>query len=281
MRQFLKYSLMLGTCVCYTNLLMAYLYSPEDIAGFLLEEKVAIHGVSPEVYEQNQNLIQELGRAARASSEALISVQIIGSRSNGSSGLNSDLDLVAVTFEADNAHTDRERLFNAAHGLKVSTDIGLAASATGAHSEVPADAADFVSWVDNTTHFASSLFEEGLFASPDQRLGQLAVTSILRANSIESEIAEQWQSIRLWHADTYLGDIDQMREKLTERLGVDQSVIRTSISNDLMRQRRSKFALPTDMKAYHTRLQRWANRNKSKLQKRQAWQLYQDVLGEL
>lgn len=259
---------------------MATLYPVEDIAGFLIGERVAIHGVSPEVYEQNQSLVYELGRAASASSDALISVQIIGSRGNGTSALTSDVDLAVIAFEADSVQPDRERLANAARGLSISPEFS--ASINGIKEKIPLEAVTFISWVDNGAHNTASLFEEGIFATPDQRLGQLAVTSILRSYGTESFAASEWEEIRQQHTATYLGDMHRMREKLIERLGADQSdAIHRAISDELMQQRRVKFALPRDVYAYHNKLRRWANKNKASLQKRQGWRLYQDVLAEL
>lgn len=261
---------------------MASLYSPEDIAGFLLDEKMAIHGVSPEVYTQNQLLVQELGKAATDSSDALLAVQVIGSRSNGTSGLESDLDLVVVTFDTDTAHEDRARLAEVAEGLGISTDTGLAALANGAHDTIPAEGSDFIYWIDTETHQASSLFEKGIYASPNQRLGQLAVTSMLASYVSESMAQDQWSVIRKSHAYTYLGDLGRMQEKLVERLGSEQEKdIMKVISKDLMRQRRTKYAMPKDMRAYHAKLENWAKRNKAQVQKLSAYELYQDVLSEL
>jgi predicted nucleotidyltransferase len=261
---------------------MANLYTPEDIASFLLEEKLAIHGVSPEVYTQNQLLVQELGKAATDSSDALLAVQVIGSRSNGTSGLESDLDLVVVTFDTDTAHEDSARLAEVAEGLGISTDTGLAALANRAHDTIPAEGADFICWIDTKTHQASSLFEKGLYASPNQRLGQLAVTSMLASYVSESMAQDQWSVIRKSHAYTYLGDLGRMQEKLVERLGSEQEKdIMKVISKDLMRQRRTKYAMPKDMRAYHAKLENWAKRNKAQVQQLSGYELYQDVLSEL
>lgn len=261
---------------------MASLYSPEKIASFLVKERLAIHGVSPEVYTQNQLLVEELGKAATHSSDALLSVQLIGSRSNGTSGLESDLDLVIVTFDTDRAHEDRSRLAEVAEGLGVSVDTGIAALTNGAYDTIPTEGADFIYWIDTETDQASSLFEKGIYASPNQRLGQLAVTSML-ANYVSESMAQyQWNDIRKSHAYTYLGDLGRMREKLIDRLGSEQEKgITKAISKDLIRQRRINYAMPRDMRTYHAKLENWAKRNKAQVQKLSGYELYQDVLREL
>lgn len=261
---------------------MASLYTPEDIAGFLLEEKLAIHGVSPEVYAQNQLLVQELGKVATACSDAFLSVQIVGSRSNGTSSLESDLDLSVVRFDVGTAYEDISRFREAAEGIGISTDACAARLAVGVQDIIPAEASDFIYWLDYETEEAGSLFEKGIYASPGQLLGQLAVTSVLASYASESTAQERWNVIRRSHADTYLGNLGRMREKLVERLGGEQEEdIMKVISRDLMRQRRAKYAMPKDMMKYHTKLENWAKRNKSQVQNLSGYELYQDVLGEV
>jgi len=256
-------------------------YTPDEIATYLLEEKLAVHGISPEVYQQNQALIRDLGRAASASSDALIGLQVIGSRSNGTCGLESDVDLIAVTFDTDTASADQNRVLDAAEKLRIPGDIKMAALGHGFRGDIPTDATDFIAWVDEDIERTSILFDEGIFTTPDQRLGRLAVTSLLLTYVTESTIAAQWNNVRATHADAYLGNIGRVREKLVERLGTDQATaIRGAVSNDLMSQRYTKFGLPEDMRAYHDRLQNWAERNRQTLQRRQGWRLLQGVLRE-
>lgn len=262
---------------------MSDVYAPQEIAGFLVNEKAAIHGVSPEVYAQNQALLQTLGEAARNSSDSLLCLQIIGSRSNGSSGLDSDLDLAPVAFATDEADEDRRRLANVARQMNISTDAGLAASSIGIAIDVPTDAEEFIYWLDQDSENAASLFESGVYSN--QKLTkplQLATLSILRTYPSQNAILNEWESLRRHHADSYLGDVERIHEKLNERLGRQHAPeIHRRISHNLICQRREKYGLPSDIASYCDELKGWVDKNKTALRGSRGYTLYEDVLQEL
>lgn len=257
-------------------------YSVENIGGFLSKEKLAIHGVSPAVYEQNKSLVRQLSAVASEASDSLLSVQLIGSRSNGTSELGSDLDLVAVTFDDDAARNDVAKLIEVAQGLGIETDSGLAAVATGAEDQIPLDPSDFIYWADTKISLTASLFEKGIYSTPSQRLGQLAVTSILKSYAVGSMGQAEWLALRDAHAQTYLGDLERMREKLNSRLGAGQEkAIQAALSSSLMNHRLVKFGLPEDMAKHHNTNKRWAEKNQSDIDALPAWELYNSVLEEI
>jgi hypothetical protein len=257
-------------------------YSVENITSFLSKEKIAIHGVSPAVYEQNRILVSRLAEVAHASSDSLLSVQIIGSRSNGTSNLESDLDLVAVTFDDEGAQSDVANLVDAAEAMGIETDSGLAAVATGAHDQIPIDPSEFIYWTDADSGQTASLFEKGIYSTPSQRLAQLAVTSILKSNISEGMAQAGWEDIRDAHAQIYLGDFARMEDKLVSRLGTDnEAAIRSALSRNLKNQRIIKFGLPIDFNKQHNANKRWAEKSKLEINSLPAWDLYNEVLEEV
>lgn len=257
-------------------------YSPSQIGEFLTSERLAIHGVSPKVYAQNQQLIRVVQEKASKAGEHLLGVQIVGSRSNGTSDIDSDLDLITIKVAGSEDEEDIRAVERASEELGVSVDT-LAAPVSGVHDEIPQDAENFMYWVDHLPGDAVGLFDEGIHITPSLLLARMAVVSMLRSYSSEIDTGVEWYGIVEQHADAYLDDpIGRIRRKLNGRLGLDKvEEINAIITPELMTTRRDGFGLQDDIEVYDRKLQQWYKKNKDSLKKLSGYKLYQDVLSWL
>lgn len=263
------------------------LYTPSDVARHIARDRVVLSGVSPEVGRQNQELVGRFRQTAAEVGDSVIAVQFIGSRSNGTSGLDSDLDAAVITFGDINREEARQPFYDAADAMHVSADLDLAGRAAGGiPDEVPEDPEEFLQWVEHGVGGSEdapiSLFDDGVYRTDDQLLLRLAVVEVIGSYPYADQRADNWQSVRDRHAAEYLGDLDTMRERLTQRLGAEhEEEVRRALSQQLMRERRERFGLPADMGAYQQRLARWAMRNDARLQPTRGHQLLRAVRSAL
>lgn len=263
------------------------LYTPTDVARHIARDRVVLSGVSPEVGRQNQELVERFRQTAAEVGDSVIAVQFIGSRANGTSGLDSDLDAAVITFGDIDREEARQPFYDTAHAMHVSTDLDLAGrAASGIPDEVPEDPEEFMHWVEHGVEGSEdtpiSLFDDGIYQTDNQLLLRLATVEVIGSYPYAHQREDNWQRVRDRHAEEYLGDLDRMRERLTQRLGAEhEEEVRQALSQQLMRERRDKFGLPADMNAYHQRLARWATRNDARLQPTRGYQLLRAVRNAL
>lgn len=263
------------------------LYTPRDVARHIASDRVVLAGVSPEVGRQNQELVDRFRQTASELGDGVIAVQFTGSRANGTSGLDSDLDAAVITFGDMDRQETRQPFYDAADAMHVTADLDLAGMiAGGIPDEVPEDPEEFLQWVEHGVEGREnapiSLFDDGVYRTDDQLLLRLAVVEVIGAYPYENQWTGNWQHVRDRHAEEYLGNLDRMREKLTERLGASQEdEVRRALSQQLMRERRDRFGLPADRQAYQQRLARWASRNDARLQPTRGYRLLQAVRNAL
>jgi len=267
---------------------MASLYSPEQIAGFLAQEKLAIHGISPEVYAQNQQLLLALGKAASECSSDLISVQLLGSRADGNADLQSDVDLCIVSFDTDNRFDDEERVRQAVEQTGLRHDLPGGPLGRALEELVPPNPTDFIYWVEGGPSSAAfstppkCLFEEGVATSPNAKFAQFAVTSILHTFPSKGERAARWGNIRTSFEVSYFDEKERIRENLIARLGADKAPeIHRLINDDLIRARARKYGLPKSLATAHNRLKSWVETEGQGHAELPGYRLYQGVLAEL
>ncbi|HSX35113.1 MAG TPA: hypothetical protein VLF62_05725 [Candidatus Saccharimonadales bacterium] len=263
---------------------MAEMYSPEQIAGFLVNEKLAIHGVSPEAYEQNQLIVSALRAGATACSKDLISVQIVGSRANGTSAPESNLDLLCVGFDKNSIANDSYHLTKVVETTDVPVGDGGLSAYGGTQRPVPTTAEGFLARMRRGPGFVVSLFEPGVVQRADNaKLMQLAVTSSIKGMYDDPEACQRgWEGLRHVHADRYLGQRGPICEKLLQRFGWDQGrEITRRISAPLIARRRGDFALPKDFETVHGQLAEWAAENAGRLENTTAYNLYKGVQEEV
>jgi len=263
------------------------LYTPTDVARHIARDRVVLSGVSPEVGRQNQELVNRFRQTAAEVGDSVIAVQFIGSRANGTSGLDSDLDAAVITFGDIDREEARQPFYDAADAMHVSADLDLAGrAASGIPDEVPEDPEEFLQWVEHGLRGSEdapiSLFDDGIYRTDDQLLLRLATVEVIGSYPYADQRVGNWQQIRDRHAAEYFGDLDRMRERLTQRLGAEhEEEVRRALSQQLMRERRERFGLPADMGAYQQRLARWATRNDARLQPTRGYRLLQAVRSAL
>jgi len=255
-------------------------YSPGEIAGFLREEKIALHSTSPEAYKQNALLLREIAEVGLMS-DSLLGIQVIGSRANGTSDTTSDLDLALLHFPYIDFPEAADEVREVTDEYGVELDSGMAAVAIGLYDTIPDTASDLIRIVDEQPHHLASIFEDGLYASPELLVTRLAVTSILHQYETKKEAEQRWREIRDVHAEIYMGNLERMQEKLTQRLDMGRAAIESHISQDLMRERHVKFGLPSSLQAYHRELQEWALVNRAGLIDTTGGDLYEEIGGKL
>lgn len=259
---------------------MSELYSPQQIADYLLSEKLAMHGISPDVYAQNEALFADLGRVAQLGSADLLAVQPIGSRSNGTSWLHSDLDTCVVRFDTEDGQKDCDRLVTAAEATGTETDAQLAVAYGNLCDRVPTSVDGLIETVRSNPASLATLFDEGIYAAPDLKLVQFAVVSLLRVPEITGRLPRaNWWKIYDHHRTRYLGWLPSMRRNLKSRLSEDQhGAIEGVFTYDLMDDRAIAYGLsPDGLTEKYDELLLWTAQNERDLRGSRGWQLMTDV----
>ena len=258
-------------------------YSLAQIGEFLHTERLATHGVSPDVYAQNRELFQVMRTTARQLSPDLLGIQFIGSRVNGTASLESDVDQIVIAYDTECGRADQKTLVTAIEETGIEADNGFAAAASAIKTLIPVTATDFIEWVESDPASTKGLFEDGIHTAPDIFMARVAVTSILKTYRF-SPIAPQqeWRRIYTSHACTYAGDITKMRLNLAERVApTDTAAVNSVITKDLITHRRHMVALPAALADYDTYLNNVIEQQNIKIKDTRGYALYQDVLKQL
>lgn len=261
-------------------------YRASEVARFLTNDRVALRGVSPEVGAQNRQLVEKMRQTAEEVGDDVMAVQFIGSRANGTSGLDSDLDAAIITLGGFDREEVRDPMRDTARVMGVTLDCDLAVRAAGIADEVPEDPEEFMHWVEHGVEGRAAppiaLFNDGVYRTDNLLLARLAAVEIIRSYPYSNQVEEAWQHVREQHDAEYLGNLDRMRERLTSRLGAEHAdEVRRALSQQMMQERHTRFGLPADIVQYHQRLARWETRNQAQLSESRGFQLLQAVRNTL
>lgn len=246
-------------------------YDLEQVADFLLTEKLAIHGLSSEVYEQNQAVISHIQTVAQGFGPHLMGVQLFGSRATGASIYTSDIDLNLLLLSPN--YSDRsddfrireeerfeEELGSKLHHDSLTYDLHIDFVATlmlQLHGDTPDDPQLFRQEIESYPYEWAALFEEGVYDTPGRSLAALAATSVLLNSPVVGH--GDWSTIRDKHTTAFLGSRPHLIKKLEERSGFSGEDIETAITPELMEKRQQTFGLPS-LSQHHTQLMEWYER---------------------
>jgi hypothetical protein len=239
-------------------------YSLPEIQAFYASEQPALHGTSPDVYAQNLALIGRIQSLTDRAEYPIIGVQLLGSRANGSAGVESDADVAVIHLE----HFNDRRVWSMdrdVHGAlaPLRYDSWGALAMHRIQPNIPTDPDYFVAWAASTPWMSVGLHEQGLYAAPELKICALALTTIM-ANRPNRR--NNWDRIRDVHTAAYItGHIPRTAEKIAERLGLSASTDEI-LPPALVAERVDRFGLPKTFGTYHEKLQEWAAGNRETVQ---------------
>jgi predicted nucleotidyltransferase len=256
------------------------MYTLAEVQYFLRHEKIGLHGTSEIAYAQNRAITETVQRVGDAVGDAILGVQLLGSRAHGTSAPESDVELAVVrSLELPpDKRAVPENLQELLQGLGMPTDVMGAKNVEGIASAVPVRSGEFISWVRGARRRTIPVFEEGIFCNDDLKLAGLAAVSVIMAMP---EARAFWSDQRSRHARAYLGRPARMRDKLSGRLAEDPTEVYRAISDDFIRQRWRLFGLPDTPEQYYDEARAWFDANKDVLQGKKYYALYQNVVRRL
>lgn len=227
------------------------LYRPEEIATFLRTDALVLNGVSPEIHQQNLHLVQQLGELGCSLGVEPISIQLLGSRSNGTAQLDSDVDFAFLAF-GDEKYPQIDEFGKAlAEKTGLSCDPSMARVCLGITSRIPDTPEGLAFWAESTAPF--SLFNKGIAKAPSPTATLLqAATTSLQMQSGKQERDSLWRGMQEEYNAAYLGKRARILEKLHERLDpAHYLAVARLINESLMRQRYKAFGLPRNIEQAH------------------------------
>lgn len=246
----------------------------------MLTEPSAIHGISPEVYKQNLQIIENLGQVACGLTVEPIAIQVIGSRSNGSADTQSDVDWALLSFGDDSYPDVYDISLDLNKKTWVTHDPTMARVCVGITSRIPATFEELDYWAESSAPFC--LFNSGVGDNHGRQaitLLKAATTALLMQKDRETRV-NLWGQMRDEYNNAYLGDLSRIQRKLDERLDFSEMPISDIIDNKLMNVRRLKFGFPSSLRATHAALLRDVSQMKPTVESpttERAWDLYSDV----
>ncbi|HSX35608.1 MAG TPA: hypothetical protein VLH84_01585 [Patescibacteria group bacterium] len=246
-------------------------YKIGEIHNFLTSERVAMHGVAPEVYDQNRQIVGRIAELAQPLGGAALGVQVMGSRAHGCAADTSDLDLGVMRYDSESViGTFRRGLSDLNLGIELNFAGAVAVHTVGA--VVPEQPDAFIGWIERSP-YRLGLFDEGVWSAPDLKLTALAALTVISRRQVKVV----WGALREMHAEAYLGEQARVSEKLTERLALDPSAGAPVVPDDVWQQRIERFGLPDDIGGYHRSLLTWLEANRRDVRATRGYRLYQDV----
>jgi len=248
-------------------------YTLPEIQQFYATEYPTLHGTSPDVYAQNVAMLERAQRFAGSNmSDAILGVQLMGSRAQGSAGVNSDVDSCVVYLGAPhNREVDayEQGLYNAIQPL--TKDSWGAIAWHGLRPLFPIDPPAFQKRVSSAVETMTPLFEPGMYSTPAFKLCMAAVSLII-ANSGERDAL--WRQLREQHIDDYVAaSRGRVAAKIARRIRskLSSNVI---ISPELLQARIDRFSLPKQFDEFYQPLEQWAKANADALAGTPAHNLY-------
>ncbi|HJQ08604.1 MAG TPA: nucleotidyltransferase domain-containing protein [Candidatus Saccharimonadales bacterium] len=251
-------------------------YSLDTIHGFLQQEHPDLHGVSPAVFAQNKLISKLTAVGAEFAGPGILGVGLLGSRAHGTAQLDSDVDIATLRY--DDSVEEASRLHTMLrHALRpLGIDTGLAAAARGVSVSIPSEPEKFIQWVTDLPSTTIGLFERGVYATSNLRLGAFAAIRVIQYRT--SDPLAVWGIMRRCHAEAYLGNRGRMAKKLQERLALGSLSLQDIIPSDLMEKRVNKFGLPEHFVDYYRQVTSWFQSNQQHLTRERGYDLYQGVL---
>ncbi|HSX15212.1 MAG TPA: hypothetical protein VLF40_00280 [Candidatus Saccharimonadales bacterium] len=255
-------------------------YSLEQISCFLLTEKVGVHGIGPDAYEQNVILAEELAAVGEGLGPNLLAVHLLGSRAHGGSWRESDADLCVVRSDNAVKYDVEDRLVRTLRqrfGNYVNVDVQAAAGYLGVDSVIPLpnDPEAFARWVMQSSWESMVLYHEGGYDTVERRLGGLAALAVRYANP---DSVMDWKWVRDGYAQVFLGKRIRTCEKVAERLHLHEDEVAKVITEDLIQERAKLFGLDADFRAYYEQELAWLEVNRDELAENWWYGLHQAVL---
>lgn len=254
-------------------------YSTRQIAQFLLEEKVAIHGLSSAVFAQNQALIGEIREAGAAAGTRVLSVGLMGSRAHGTSVITSDVDL-GVVYAEERYRASGEKLVKRNAGpvmRSLELDFYGATSSRATIRAIPLIEEEFIETVRHSDEGLISLFHEGVYDTPARRLLGLAALAINSSGTPAD--SHRWEIIRENYAHAFLGEPERIFDKIQERLRISTLRASKDLSYGLIAKRHEKFGLPTTMAGLYQQELDWFEANQKELRNDPLYKFYKRVLA--
>jgi predicted nucleotidyltransferase len=255
-------------------------YALPEIHDFFLQNKLVLQGVSAYTHQQNIGIVSEMQKAAEQLAPDLLAVQLIGSRANGTSCHDSDVDIAVVAYDKRH-HTVATKLGatlrEALYPLEV--DTGYAAAYSGVRS-IPSDPRQFKARAFSFPFDAFPLFEEGVFHTPNLTLGALAATEVMKDHPRRDAM---WGALRRSHTDAYVcGPAWRMRGKLFSRVEPpeppEQPIDRNMcLPPEVIRERKQRFGLPETFDEVYTGLQQWLDDNGDSVADTTGFRLLEEV----
>lgn len=224
-------------------------HKPEIIASSLQREALVTCGISPEVHAQTGHIIQKLGEVIGGN---FLSVQLLGSRANGTASLTSDIDLALLAF--DDEYPDVNAISGQIQQAEgVSCDPTVARTCLGITARIPSNITGFEWWAEDSGPFC--LFNKGVLREQEDNtltVLQLAATALQMQQNAATRTA-LWNRMKTEYNRAYLGDHSRITEKLKQRIG---GTVETAITATIMNHRYSTFGLDESIETAHARLLR-------------------------
>jgi len=254
-------------------------YSLPQIATFLTTEKLALHGISPEVYDQNWTIAQRLGDIAANAGEGILAVQLFGSRAAGYSNLQSDIDInIIATDERAQRRGEQAIIAQMKECMPGVEADNVACMIARIDDPVPASPSKFIEWVMDNEEL-HGIFDEGLARSDALRLTQLAALEAIDAYADPYKRQPMYERMRQDHAGVFLGNLTRIQRNLAERLGEPLHVVEELITQAVYQKRQQAFGLPPQFTTKHEQLSAWASDRTESLKDLPAYDLYRTVRG--
>lgn len=251
-------------------------YSLPEIAGFLTTEKMALHGISSEVYAQNSAIVQHLGAIATTFNEGVLAVQLFGSRANGYSGLDSDIDINVIATDALTSRSAERVIIDQmrAYAPDLTTE-NVASVIAHIDNPVPVTPDAFTEWV-MTDWGPHSIFGDGVIHSDSLVFMRLAALDVIDSHTDHDRKQRAYDRIRNNHAKVFLGDMPSVQKKLAARLGTPPHEVEAAITRPYQK-RRENFGLPPRLATYRAQLAVWAAQHGSSFKDLPAYDLYRTL----
>lgn len=253
-------------------------YSMAKIAGFLTTEKLALHGVSPEVYDQNRAIVWSLDDIAARLGKGVLGVQLIGSRAAGYSCPTSDIDFNVIATDVETKSVATETIKNKLTILDPNLKANsLGAMVTRIYGTVPINPEEFTKWVMKGFGI-HGIFGDGVVRSRSLTLLRLAALHTIDAQaSSDADRQERYTEIRDNHASVFLGKLPRAQQKWAERLDMPLDDVEAATAAPY-ETRRQNFGLPLQIADYHAALTAWAA-GQEELRSLHTYDLYRTVVG--
>lgn len=219
-------------------------YSLDEIHYFLENERFVRQGISPDVGKQNELIAKVIGIVAKTDPD-VAAVHMLGSRTHGTSDLESDIDIAVVRFGA-NKRDSGHKVAGGLRGLLpgMSIDPHSAAATCRLGLVIPDTVDELGHLVRSRPYNLASLMEEGVYTTPQLHLGRLAAMGILATVRRRGSRDSLWSEVQNAHSWAFLGRASHICEKLTARLGLASKTPEQVLPGRVMEERIRKFRLP-------------------------------------